>query len=97
MELHHYFLGLIGSVCVVHLLAAATQLLSKLHAKQDSTTNPAVASGERDDWYVFFHCADLLGTNRASSQSIPEQHNRLAATGTQQQKKTQRSRMQARM
>ena len=98
MELQHYFLGLIGAIGAIHLLASAGQWIGQLTSKRRSHgTAHAATSGERDDWYVFFHCADLLGANRVSSQSVSDRSNQIRSAGTHQQKSARRPRIQARM
>lgn len=66
MELNQYFFGLIVSVCVIHLATVAGDYLSALRTKMGTKRSQAnkdrsAESRERGDWYVFFHCADLLG------------------------------------
>lgn len=62
MEMNLYFSGLVLSVCAIHLATVAGQSLQELtqmlgfEQKKLHAQSPA-----RDDWYVFFHCADLLG------------------------------------
>ena len=98
MELQHYFLGLIGAIGAIHLLASASQWIGQLTSKRPAhgAVHTATA-GERDDWYVFFHCADLLGANRVSSQPASERLNQISSTGTHQQEPARRPRIQARM
>lgn len=98
MELQHFFLGLIGAIGALHLLASAGQMIGKLVQERHShNVAPAMATLQRDDWYVFFHCADLLGTNRASSQPTSELHNQNTRVRTPSQKPVQRPRAQVRM
>jgi hypothetical protein len=75
MELNQYFFSLIVSICVIHLAAVAGDYLSTLRTKlgtkrSQANNDQSAVDGERDDWYVFFHCADLLG--KESKHSSPE-------------------------
>lgn len=98
MELHHYFLGLIGSVSVIHLLTVASQCIGKLQMKgQPLAGYRPESAGKRSDWYVFFHCADLLGKEEGAATSMPTLPDRPASTTVIRQEKDRRPRIRARM
>jgi hypothetical protein len=98
MELQHFFLGLIGAIGALHLLASVGQMIGKLvPERHNHNVVAAMTAMQRSDWYVFFHCADLLGTNRASFQPISELHNQTTRVRTPSQKPVQRPRIQVRM
>lgn len=62
MEAHLSFIGLIASIGVIHLATVAAQYLGSLRGDRSSDEkNQYSGTQQRDDWYVFFHCADLLG------------------------------------
>lgn len=62
MEAHLSFIALIASIGVIHLATVAAQYLAALHGNRSSDREkPPSETEQRDDWYVFFHCADLLG------------------------------------
>jgi hypothetical protein len=74
MELNQYFFGLIISVCVIHLATVAGDYISALRNKlgtkrSQANKNRSAEPQKRDDWYVFFHCADLLGKETKSPSS----------------------------
>jgi len=62
MEAHLSFIGLIVSIGVIHLATVAAQYLGALRDNRPSDSKqPPSETEQRDDWYVFFHGADLLG------------------------------------
>lgn len=71
MELQQLFLCLLGSTCVVHLLTMAAQTLQRSSGYRlfYQARSQTAAQTTRDDWYVFFHCADLLGTQSVSQSA----------------------------
>ena len=96
MELQHSFLGLIGSISVVHLLTIAGNYLKSWYTKgQQVSAARLAASPERNDWYVFFHCADLLGdhSEAANNRSVRQQ----PSTGKTAQSQDRRPRRQVRV
>ena len=96
MELQHSFLGLIGSISVVHLLTIAGNYLKSWYTKgQQASTARLAVSPERNDWYVFFHCADLLGANpvAAKNSAVRQQ----LSTGKTAQSQDRRPRRQVRV
>ncbi len=74
MEPGLILVGLVAAIGAIHLMAqAGISLNSRLPRKtvpHDRTGRQAT----RGDWYVFFHCADLLGREpqTASAQPRPE-------------------------
>ena len=55
-------IGLIAAVSLMHLTANTAHALARLHGRQSRDQRQMMAAGgERGDWYVFFHCSDLLG------------------------------------
>ncbi len=70
MDAHLSFIGLIAAIGVIHLVAMAARHLGALRDNQPEVEKK-LHSGtqQRNDWYVFFHCADLLGKepNQAAS------------------------------
>ena len=62
MELNLYFTGAIVAICAIHLATVAVNSLTALlKNKRLENREPHAQSQKRDDWYVFFHCSDLLG------------------------------------
>jgi hypothetical protein len=62
MEMNQFFMGLVLLVSVIHLAARAGKFAGTLWNKPShGRIGVRTQSRERDDWYVFFHCADLLG------------------------------------
>lgn len=75
MELNQYFFGLIVSIGLIHLASVAVQSISAFRSKRSpGDKSPLATPRERDDWYVFFHCADLLGKEPASSSPDSSKH-----------------------
>jgi hypothetical protein len=68
MELNLYFFGLIISISVIHLASVAVNYIGASRSKGplNKKSQPA-KSQQRNDWYVFFHCADLLGRETSSA------------------------------
>lgn len=61
MEPGFIFVGLITAIGIMHLAVQAGTHLRSLLTRKNLQTKPATQKGSRGDWYVFFHCADLLG------------------------------------
>jgi len=77
MEMITYFTGMILSVCAIHLASVSVPYIHRLWAKcSESEKRLNDQSQERGDWYVFFHCADLLGMeqqkNSFENKEIPK-------------------------
>lgn len=79
MELNQYFFGLIVSIGLIHLASVAVQHIGAFRSKRSDDKSPLATPRERDDWYVFFHCADLLGKESASTSPDRPKHEQPAA------------------
>jgi len=99
MELNQYFLGLIVSMCAVHLASVASDHLRTLWNKRSQAQQGLRSeSRERDDWYVFFHCADLLGNESPrTTADRPRQEHAASKREDSQQERQRSSRMRARL
>ena len=72
MEPGMLFVGLIGAIGTMHLAAQAGKALaSRLTPPGDARKDRTARTGMRDDWYVFFHCADLYGREYAGPSPGP--------------------------
>ena len=72
MEPGMLFVGLIGAIGAMHLAAQAGKtLVSRLAPPDTAEMDRAARNGMRDDWYVFFHCADLYGREHAGPSAGP--------------------------
>ena len=72
MEPGILFFGLIGAIGAMHLAAQAGKtLVSRLAPPDAAEKDRAARNGMRDDWYVFFHCADLYGREQATPAAKP--------------------------
>ena len=79
MELNLYFSGLVLLVCAVHLATVAGQAVEDLARALSGEKKILNAQPqERDDWYVFFCCADLLGTASVNRVSRGEEQRQVA-------------------
>ena len=66
--MNQYFFGLIVSICVIHLATVAGNYIGAFRSKRSFDKKGQLAKlQQRNDWYVFFHCADLLGKEPASA------------------------------
>jgi len=99
MELQQLFLCLLGSTCVVHLLTMAVQTLQKSTGRRLSyhARSQTAAQTTRDDWYVFFHCADLLGTQSVSGPAQQKKGVRIAQAVDKRRQQAPRPRARVRM
>ncbi|MDR2550972.1 MAG: hypothetical protein LBD10_12315 [Desulfobulbus sp.] len=64
-------IGLVAAVGLIHLVTTAVQALAGLRSRRAKNEQRLLAAGgERGDWYVFFHCAELLGreTNKKAAE-----------------------------
>lgn len=72
MEPGMLFVGLIGAIGTMHLAAQAGKtLVSRLTPPGGARKARTARTGMRDDWYVFFHCADLYGREQATPAAGP--------------------------
>ena len=67
------------AICAIHLASTASSRIESWWQRAAGPRNTATSSRRtRDDWYVFFHCSDLVGpdsiweTGRLSSQAGEE-------------------------
>jgi len=99
MELNQYFLGLVLSIAVVHLATVAMDHLRTLWDKRSfAKPRRQAVTRERDDWYVFFHCADLLGKEPEKTTGAKPRAGQAANhTANARQDKTRASRPRARL
>ena len=68
MEPGFIFVGLIAAIGLMHLAARAGTHLRPRLTRKNIQTKPTTQTRSRGDWYVFFHCADLLGQD---SERVP--------------------------
>ena len=60
--------GLIASIGATHLAVKAGKFIhSHMSGRKPTQADQPTDVQIRDDWYVFFHCADLLGRNNPQS------------------------------
>jgi hypothetical protein len=98
METPLYFLGLIVSVSVIHLATIAVQYLSALSGNRSSKGKELQSESEqRNDWYVFFHCADLLGNQPGRPSSGRPKNGQPAQMVPERRESTQRPRARVRL
>lgn len=106
MESNQYFSVLILAVCVIHLAATAGARMQSWwqtlaigrYFSERQMARAAEGSGQlaktdkiqHDDWYVFFHCADLVGKEPSSKGEFSANRKSLLPP----LKKTQTSRRQ---
>ena len=70
MEPAQYFSLLVLLVCVIHIIAGigariqSRRPLSARGAAPATKGSLAAAAPQRSDWYVFFHCSDLVGKEK---------------------------------
>lgn len=98
MELNQYFFGLIVSISLIHLASVAVQHIGAFRSKRTlGDTSSLAKPRERDDWYVFFHCADLLGKEPTSTATDRPKHEQPAAVLPCKQASKQSARLRARL
>lgn len=98
MELNQYFFGLIVSIGLIHLASVAVQYIGAFRSKRSLVDKNSLAKpGERGDWYVFFHCADLLGKEPTSTSLDRSKHEQPAAALPCTQANKQSARLRARL
>jgi len=86
-----FFVGLIAAIGLLHLATTAVRFVSGRRDSLSPEETRMARTGERGDWYVFFHCADLLG--RAANNEAPGNAVRDRAEGAPaRQEKARRSR-----
>ncbi|WP_028580946.1 hypothetical protein [Desulfogranum japonicum] len=67
MEPIQYFAVVVAAVGALHLLSVCTKYASRQNTEKKKSVDKAEGiDSRRDDWYVFFHCAQLTGR-----QSVP--------------------------
>jgi len=98
MEMSLYFSGLVLSVCAIHLATVAGQSLQELAYMLGFKEKELHAQASvRDDWYVFFHCADLHGQDWRDRSAVDPKL-RLSMPQPEKARLEQRpARMQARL
>lgn len=77
MEASLYFSAFVLAMCALHMIWTASATLG---AWWRSHVPPSIGrlaenSGrapQRNDWYVFFHCADLVGKEPVSKKASPD-------------------------
>ncbi len=98
MELNLYFTGAIVAICAIHLATVAVNSLTALFKnKRLEKRKPHAQSPKRDDWYVFFHCSDLLGKESQTCSSPVSTPNQTPRALPPPQKERQPSRIRARL
>lgn len=99
MELNQYFLGLVLSMTVLHLATVAADHLRTLWDKRSfAKPRREAVNQERDDWYVFFHCSDLLGKEPRKATPAPSKTEQVVnQTANERQDKPRISRPRARL
>lgn len=78
MEARLYFSAFVLIMCAVHLVWTASARINDWWQKNVALSNKKIATAEnsnpilqkeqapqRSDWYVFFHCSDLVGREQA--------------------------------
>ncbi len=66
MEANMFFTGSILLLCLIHGVTVAGRMAGRLFGGPSSTEGKKKpAHAQRDDWYLFFHCADLTGNKQA--------------------------------
>jgi hypothetical protein len=76
MEAQLFFTGFVLFICLVHGATTVGKMVGTFFAG----SAPAKKNGPshtilRDDWYVFFHCADLTGTIDPQQDRVTEGQN----------------------
>jgi len=98
MELNLYFSGLVLSVCAIHLATVAGQSLQELaHMLGFEQKKLQAQSPARDDWYVFFHCADLLGQDWRDYSAVARKPQQATLRPEKTRIEQRPARLQARM
>lgn len=76
MEASLYFSAFVLAMCALHLIWTASGRLDAWwrdnvpHAKKGSTESGRAP--QRGDWYVFFHCSDLVGQETVAGKASPD-------------------------
>jgi len=85
MEPAQYFSLLVLLVCVIHIVATISSRVqprrpaSAKMSAQSTKDALAAAAPQRSDWYVFFHCSDLVGKEPLKNIETPVCHDRATA------------------
>lgn len=61
MEAQLFFTGLVLFICLVHVTTTVGKMLRTFFDHSSAKKSSPSHNRPRDDWYVFFHCADLTG------------------------------------
>ncbi|WP_310599753.1 hypothetical protein [Desulfobulbus sp.] len=73
-------IGLAAAVGLIHLVTTAVQGLAGLRGRRAKDEQRLqAAGGERGDWYVFFHCAELLGRKTNKKAVERDERRQIAA------------------
>jgi len=81
MELNTYFSMLVLSICTMHLASnvgdkilmrwwsvdLVRNFLFKSAGRDYVPASSGIKTKQRSDWFVFFHCADLIGKEASST------------------------------
>ncbi|MBV5317528.1 MAG: hypothetical protein JZU50_06940 [Desulfobulbaceae bacterium] len=97
MEMTTYFTGMILSVCAIHMASVTVSYVHKLWAKYSGGEKRVNdQSLERSDWYVFFHCSDLLGVEQQKNSFENKEIHKANAINQSKPQNRRSVRMQAR-
>ncbi len=72
MDLSQSFTGLVLLVSAIHLAETVGSALfaAPIHIEESRSMRPVQL---RDDWYLFFHCSDLIGKRNNRSDKSEKQ------------------------
>jgi hypothetical protein len=80
MEMTQLFTFLVLGICATHIVwSASAQIANWWGARRDSRSRNTALAGpvrQRDDWYVFFNCSDLVGPDPIKKNTISANQNR---------------------
>lgn len=72
MEPIEIFAASVLTICTLHLASAVGVHIESWWRKVSGATKTVTArTGQRSDWYAFFHCADLVGPDSPRTGSPP--------------------------
>jgi len=93
MELNQFFTGLVVLVCAIHLAGMVGRTVFTVSAKS-VLDDPARPSKQRSDWYCFFSCSELTGSQTIARETAQKSAQKPQAAYTNpQQKRQSRARM----
>lgn len=72
MEANLYFSAFVLAMCALHMIWTASATLDawwRSHVPTDRLAENSGRAPQRSDWYVFFHCADLVGREPVSKKA----------------------------